>query len=98
VMNFKSDYQSKSKFFKVKPVLNEDLNLVLVVSHDKVVLGLTWFTGKFNKNCVLVSHEQLVIDWAYTLYKEYDVLGDRYLSINDIIEKNNTLFDGELYD
>lgn len=63
----------------------------MVVSHDKVVIGLTWFTGKFNKNCVLVSHEQVAIDWAYNLYTEYDKLGNEYISLKKIIQEKNKM-------
>ncbi len=90
-MNYKADLPFKNRFFNVKPVLDEDLKIVLVVSHDKVVLGLTWFTGIFNKNCVLISHEAELIDWAYTLFTEYNNIATRYLSIKEIIIKNNNL-------
>ena len=90
-MDYKTEHPLKNKFFNIKPVLDENLQIVLVVSRDKVLLGLTWFTGKFNKNCVLISHEPVVIDWAYTLFTEYDFIATSNLSLKDIIIKNNNL-------
>ncbi len=86
-MDYKTEHPPKNKYFNIKPVIDEDLQIVLVVSKDKVLLGLTWFTGKFNKNCVLISHEPVVIDWAYTLYTEYDFIATKYLSLREIIIK-----------
>lgn len=90
-MDYKTEQPLKNKYFNIKPVLDENLQMVLVVSKDKVLMGLTWFTGKFNKNCVLISHEPVVIDWAYILYMEYDFIATRYLSLKEIIIKNNNL-------
>lgn len=90
-MNYKIESKLQNKVFNIKPLPDNSLNMLLVVSHDKVVMGLRWFTGKFNKNCVLVSHEQVVIDWAYNLYTEYDKMGRKSISIKELIEKNNNL-------
>ena len=92
-MEYENNTQIKNKQFNIKPVIDKDIHILMVVSHDKVVIGLTWFTGKFNKNCVLVSHEQVAIDWAYNLYTEYDKLGNEYISLKKIIQEKNNLSD-----
>lgn len=63
---------------------DDDLKLALVVSHDKVVMGLIRKEGNFNKSCVLVCHEELAVNWAYNLFKEYESIGIKK-SIEEIL-------------
>ena len=58
--------------------------------------GKGYYLSGFSKEyvaqtSVLVSHEQVVIDWAYNLYTEYDKMGRKSISIKELIEKNNNL-------
>lgn len=90
-MEYETNVPLKNKRFNIKPIIDKDLRIALVVSPDKVVLGLTWAVGKFNKNCVLVSHESEAIDWGYNLFNEYENLRTGYISIREIIRKKNNL-------
>lgn len=80
----------KCKRFNLYEIEDDFLNLALVVSPDKVVLGLFRREGKFNKSCVLVSHEEQAVVWAYNLFNEYATYTQKTISMEDIVEEEKS--------
>lgn len=86
---YTTDRKVMNKRFNIKPIIDEELNIALVTSPEKLVLGFVRQEGKFNKSCCFVSNDENVISWGYSLFKEYETLKHGYLSIKELIEKNN---------
>lgn len=89
--NYKTDTPLKNINFNVKTLTDATLNIALVVSEKEIVVGLVRKDGLFNKNCVLRSEDGSAIKWGLSVFKEFEKLKDGYISVRDIVSKNNNL-------
>ncbi len=89
-----NDETLKCKRLNILQANSDPIKVSLVVSHNKVVMGLERREGNLNKSCVLVSHEELPVAWAYNFFKEYGC-EEKITTLEDIVSESDGLSDGE---
>jgi|GEM_PF-468161 len=87
ISNYTPKISIQNRYFKVK-TLNRPLNLVVLVSDKGIILGNYKKDGSFNKNAVLVSREKEAIEWGIEVFEEYELLGDDYFSLDEVVYQN----------
>ena len=84
-MNYVQKNEIKNIYFNIKQ-LDFEPKIAMVISEKEVVISYYRTDGIIDKNTCLISTDQSAINWAYSLFKEFEADDDgEYISMQKLI-------------
>lgn len=84
-MNYIQKNDIKNQYFDIK-YLEYEPKIAMVISDEEMVISLHRIEGIIDKNTCLISNDQAAINWAYSLFKEFESESKQeYISMKQLI-------------
>lgn len=84
-MNYQQKADIKNQYFNIKR-LEYEPRIAMVVSDQEMVISLHRIEGVIDKNSCIISTDRSAINWAYSLFKEFESESkQKYISMKDLI-------------